>query len=124
MEEVGEYLAWCLKQAEKGTILRLVGDVGGEVVANAQLTLWGRRAEIGSLVVAEAWRGRGIGSRLILALIEAARQEGASTLEIGVAQHDARTQRLYRRLGFSLRQEADPPVDASAQSVIYIVKEL
>jgi len=100
LEEVTDYLRWCLRQMGRGRIFRLVAEIGGEAVANAQLTLRGPVAEIGSLVVAEAYRGRGIGTALIAALADIARQHGAQSLEIGVLARDERVLTLYTRLGF------------------------
>jgi ribosomal protein S18 acetylase RimI-like enzyme len=98
--DVTSYLSWCLRQAEKGQLVRLVAEVGGEAIANAQLTLHGEVAEIGSLVVADGYRGRGIGTSLIAALTKLARERGAKVLEIGVQPDDERVCGLYARLGF------------------------
>jgi len=100
VEDVANYLGWCLRQAGTGWLVRLVAEVGSEAVANAQLTLHGEVAEIGSLVVAEGYRGRGIGTALIVALAEVACERGAKVLEIGVRQDDERVRALYTRLGF------------------------
>ncbi|MBC7249461.1 MAG: GNAT family N-acetyltransferase [Anaerolineae bacterium] len=100
LEEVTDYLRWCLRQRAQRRVFRLVAEVGGEAVANAQLTLRGPVAEIGSLVVAEAYRGHGIGTALITTLTDIARQHGAQSLEMGVQAHDERVLALYTRLGF------------------------
>jgi len=100
VEDVANYLGWCLCQAEKGRLARLVAEVSGEAIANAQLTLHGEVAEIGSLVVAEGCRQRGIGTALIAALADFARERGAQVLEIGVRPDDVRVRALYTRLGF------------------------
>jgi GNAT superfamily N-acetyltransferase len=100
VEDVADYLNWCLRQAERGQLVRLVAEVGGEAVANVQLTLRGEVAEIGSLVVAEGYRGRGIGTALIAALTDVARERGAQVLEIGVGPDDEHVRSLYTRLGF------------------------
>ena len=41
LDDVRDYLAWCLRQAQKGKIARLVAEVNGQAVGNAQLTVWG-----------------------------------------------------------------------------------
>ncbi len=99
-DEVRGYLAWCLRQAEKGRLIRLVAEVEGQVVGNVQLTVWGQEGEIGSLVVAEAFRRQGIARRLLTELIGEARQRGLKAVEVGVAERDRAVQAFYRRLGF------------------------
>ena len=68
--DVRDYLAWSLRQTEKGRILRLVAEVEGQAVAHAQLTVWGQDGEIGSLVVAQGYRRRGLATRLLRELID------------------------------------------------------
>jgi GNAT superfamily N-acetyltransferase len=68
LDDVRDYLAWCLRQG-KGRILRLVAEVDGQAVGNAQLTVWGQVGEIGSLVVAEAHRQHGVARKMLAALI-------------------------------------------------------
>lgn len=99
-EEVRDYLAWCLRQAEKGRLIRLVAEVEGRVVGNVQLTVWGQEGEIGSLVVAEAFRRQGIARQLLTELIAQARRRGLEAVEIGVARGDPAVQAFYRQLGF------------------------
>jgi ribosomal protein S18 acetylase RimI-like enzyme len=52
-----------------------------------------------SLAVAAAYRGQGIGSRLLEALIESARSAGVARLSLSV-ESDNHALRLYERLGF------------------------
>ncbi|MDY7039700.1 MAG: GNAT family N-acetyltransferase [Chloroflexota bacterium] len=100
LDDVSGYLSWCLHQAEKGQLVRLVAEIDAQAVANAQLTMLGDVAEIGSLVVAEGYRGSGIGTALIAALVDIARERGMKVLEIGVRPDDERVRALYARLGF------------------------
>ena len=55
--------------------------------------------EIG-MAVAREWRGRGVGSALLEAAIEWARNEGLHKLSLGVFAHNARAIALYRKFGF------------------------
>ena len=65
------------------------------------------RAEI-ALVVADEWQRRGLGERLLAALLEHARRAGLSRLEgVTRAGNDA-MRRLAAKLGFGLRRDADP----------------
>jgi len=55
--------------------------------------------EIGMLVARE-WRGRGVGSALLAAAIEWARERGLHKLSLGVFAHNAAGLALYRKYGF------------------------
>lgn len=52
-----------------------------------------------SMGVVQAWRGRGVGSCLLDALIAAAREEGLASLSLSV-EPDNFARRLYERVGF------------------------
>ncbi|MCA1675154.1 MAG: GNAT family N-acetyltransferase [Actinobacteria bacterium] len=52
-----------------------------------------------SVAVASVWRGRGIGSQLLTALIEIGRERGFEGLSLSVESRN-RAVRLYRHLGF------------------------
>ena len=52
-----------------------------------------------SMGVVRAWRGRGVGSRLLDALIAAAREQGLGSMSLSV-EPDNRARRLYERAGF------------------------
>jgi ribosomal protein S18 acetylase RimI-like enzyme len=99
-EDVCFYLAWSLRQVEKGRMVRLVAEVDGRVVGNAHLTLWGNEGEIGSIVVAESHRRRGLARRLIDALMAEARARELVALEIGVRRDQPHLQAFYESLGF------------------------
>lgn len=124
LEATREYLAWCLKQMEKGRVVRLVAEVGGETVANAQLTLWPNRAEIGSLVVAAEHRRQGIATALVATLTEAARQMGLQRLEIGARASEPGLIALYRRWGFAPYQKIELPRLSGKDCAIYMIKDL
>jgi ribosomal protein S18 acetylase RimI-like enzyme len=100
-----------------------VAESGGRAVANAQLVCWRKRAEIGSLVVAEPLRGLGIGTALIQALSDAAADLGAEQIEIGAEKDNDRILGLYRRLGFAPHKEAHVPRDGfNYDHIVYLVK--
>lgn len=52
-----------------------------------------------SIGVLEPWRGRGVGTRLLLELVEAARARGLAALSLSV-ESDNPAATLYRRIGF------------------------
>jgi ribosomal protein S18 acetylase RimI-like enzyme len=55
--------------------------------------------EIG-MAVARQWRGRGVGSALLAASIEWAREQGLHKLSLSVFAHNAAGIALYRKFGF------------------------
>lgn len=62
-----------------------------------------------AVAVADAWQGRGVGSRLMHALIDAAREKGLKTMQGYVLQHNSRMLRLMASLGFDVRTSPDDP---------------
>ena len=124
LAETYEYLSWCLRQIEKGWMVRLVAQVDDQAIANAQLTLWRDRAEIGSLIVAEEYRRQGSATALVTALMAEARQRGAQRLEIGAQASESGLIALYRRWGFVPDQEIELPHLSGDRRVIYLVKDL
>lgn len=80
----------------------MVAEVDGEVIANGELSTQRGRGEIGSLIVAPAYRRRGIGRALADALIEEARSRRLCCLEITARCDAPWVQAWYERLGFSL----------------------
>jgi ribosomal protein S18 acetylase RimI-like enzyme len=72
----------------------------GSVIGYGQVLLWPSCAEISDLVVAEAYRGHGLGTTIVQALVQQAIKLGADEAEIGAALNNPRAAALYRRLGF------------------------
>jgi ribosomal protein S18 acetylase RimI-like enzyme len=105
-DDVRDYLAWCLRQAEKGWIVRLVAEVEGQTVGNVQLTIWGEDGEIGSLCVGKEYRRRGLARHLLTELIDVARQRGLAALEISVSESQPKILAFYQRLGFHLIRDS------------------
>ena len=52
------------------------------------------------MAVAREWRGRGVGSALLAAAIDWARQQGLHKLSLEVFPHNAAAIALYRKFGF------------------------
>jgi RimJ/RimL family protein N-acetyltransferase len=77
-----------------------VADAAGEVVGSLHLepSRFGF-GEIG-MAVAREWRGRGVGSALLAAAIEWARQRELHKLSLSVFPHNAAAIALYRKFGF------------------------
>lgn len=84
---------------------RLVAEWGGRVVGWAALAPVSGRcvydgvAEV-SVYVAEGVRGRGMGTRLLAALVDASEEEGYWTLEAGVFPENEASLRVFEKAGF------------------------
>jgi RimJ/RimL family protein N-acetyltransferase len=78
----------------------LVAVAGDEVVGSIHI---GRSrhgfGDVG-MAVAREWRGRGVGSALLAAAIEWAREQGLHKLSLGVFAQNAAAIGLYRKFGF------------------------
>src|SRR5256885_7417324 len=80
-----------------GTLVAVAGtELIGSVVVEPSRHGFG---EIG-MAVAREWRGRGVGSALLAAAIERARERGLHKLSLGVFAHNAAAIALYRKFGF------------------------
>lgn len=80
-----------------GTFVAL-GD--GEVVGSVHVDRSRHGYGEVNMAVARAWRGRGVGSALLVAAIEWAREQGLHKLSLGVFPHNAAAIALYRKHGF------------------------
>ena len=65
-------------------------------------------AELISMWVAPGWRGRGVGDRLVDAVLAWAAAERFTTLRLWVATGNARAERLYVRHGFAPTGRVQP----------------
>ncbi len=90
--------------------LHVVAEVDGVVVGQLD-AIGGRRRSPGSMrvprasasigiAVLDGWRGRGIGSALMRAAEDWARERGLDVLELEVATPNEGGRRLYERLGY------------------------
>ena len=122
-QSVADYVQRALSFVERGQAAHLVAEADGHTVANAQLLCWRKRAEIGSLIVAEPLRGQGIGTALIKALSEAAMDLGAEQIEIGADHNNKQALDLYRRLGFCpYKQISVPGRESAHEHIVYLFK--
>jgi N-acetylglutamate synthase-like GNAT family acetyltransferase len=109
LEAVQAYAHWCLRQMEQGRLVRLVAEVDGRAVGNAQLTLQGPQAEVGSLIVAPLYRQRGIGRQLLRALVAEARRQGVRSLVLTASVEEPWLRAWYEREGFACSGERALP---------------
>lgn len=84
------------------------GAVGGGIVGTLTLVTFriptGGRAWIEDVVVDEAARGHGVGEAMTLHAIDLARSAGARTVDLTSRPSREAANRLYQRLGFTLRE--------------------
>ncbi|MFH1331409.1 MAG: ribosomal protein S18-alanine N-acetyltransferase [Actinomycetota bacterium] len=79
----------------------LVAEEGGEIVGYGGVMVVGEDTHVTTLAVAPEERGRGLGTRLMLALVEEALAAGSSHLTLEVRVSNEAAQRLYHRFGFA-----------------------
>jgi ribosomal-protein-alanine N-acetyltransferase len=77
----------------------LVADEGGRLVGYLGIMMVGEDTHITTVAVASDSAGQGIGSRLVLAGIEAGLAAGGRSLTLEVRSSNRRAQDLYRRFG-------------------------
>ena len=92
----------------RGMTLFLARDAAGTIVGTLTLVVFriptGVRARIEDVVVDEAGRGKGAGEALTREAIEHARRAAADFVELSSHPSREAANRLYRRLGFQLRE--------------------
>jgi len=77
----------------------LAAGIGGDQPAEAELI---------SMWVAPAWRGQGVGDRLVDAVLTWVADEGFTTVRLWVAKGNARAEGLYARHGFAPTGRVQP----------------
>lgn len=102
----------------------VVACVGDEVVGFGHLMRWRYRGEISNLVVREDYRGKGIGTAIILDLMRLARDQGMHTIEIGASEENPRAEALYRRLGFAEDRRVTLRLEERAERIVYLVQDV
>jgi len=88
-----------LEELEAPNRTYIVAIEGGMVLGYAGLMTVGEDAHVTTLSVTEARQGEGIGTRLLLELVETATGHGAHHLTLEVRASNQRAQGLYRRFG-------------------------
>ena len=81
--------------------LFLVAKRGNQVVGYGGFSLVAEKAHIGNLAVHPHFRRRKIGERLVAAMLEQARSNGASKVTLEVRAANIAGQNLYQKLGFA-----------------------
>lgn len=97
-----------LAEVARTQTLLVARDDSGSIVGSLTLVLYriptGRGAVIEDVVVDASARGQGVGEALTREAIERARAAGARAVELTSRPEREAANRLYRRLGFELRE--------------------
>lgn len=99
-----EWVKWFVveRKLSWGCVPRcFVAVISGRVVGVADLYYVGRGCwELGFLGVCRDWRGRGAGTKLLLACVCFVRERGGKVLGLTAGPGNVEAKRLYRRIGF------------------------
>lgn len=79
----------------------LVAEVSGAVAGYSVFWAVTDQGELGNVAVAEEYRGRRIGTRLVEAVLELAAERGVREIFLEVRKSNANAQNLYKAFGFS-----------------------
>lgn len=96
-------------------------EVDGEVVGSCLcLRSWEEpdTVVLSSVGLLPAWRGRGLGLRMVSWLLEALSEEGVHALLLHVGSHNRRAVALYREMGFLEQSRGDPDPFSGEQSLL------
>jgi acetyl coenzyme A synthetase (ADP forming)-like protein len=87
----------------------LVAESAGVIVATAGYYTSERTPECAEVAfaVADAWRGRGVGTRMLECLADLARKAGVRTFDAYVLGDNRRMMDVFRESGFAVRREMD-----------------
>ena len=88
------------ERIEKAPELFLVAEENGQVAGYAGLLRVMDEGDVTNVVVDEAYRGKGLGTRLMAALLEEGRGCGMKEFTLEVRVSNQRAIRLYESLGF------------------------
>ena len=102
-------LTGLLQRPEYGGIWLVMrgGDVAGYVVLCTAYSLEfnGLEAFVDELYIDRAFRGEGLGARVLAAVKAEARAQGINALHLEVARDNTRARQLYARAGFEAREK-------------------
>ena len=100
---------------EAGEILVLLGGSGPDGLAlmrfRPALVMEGIDCYLEEFYVVPHLRGKGLGRAMMEAAMDAARERGATRMDLGTSEDDVAARVLYERLGFTNREgKADGPI--------------
>jgi RimJ/RimL family protein N-acetyltransferase len=92
--------AAALEGFDRDDVASFVADASGAIVGHAGIHGTGAVPPSFGMMVASEWRGRGIGTELLVACIDWARSTGAHKVQLEVWPHNAAAIALYEKHGF------------------------
>lgn len=101
--DIRRYIEWLYGGDPNGL---MVVEIDGEIVGFAGVHLgWhdrriGITAELHELVVSERWKRKGVGKRLMKAVLDYARSNGYDLVSLWVGEGNRYAQEWYKRFGF------------------------
>jgi predicted GNAT family N-acyltransferase len=96
---VGQDVPFDIERDElDATADHVLAEVDGRVVGAGRLLVGGNTAVLGRLAVLDAWRGSGLGVRLVQLIEDRARARGCSVLELHAQTY---VREFYQRLGYA-----------------------
>jgi len=103
-EEETEWLAQTLVEIEEGEVINAIAEVGGEIIANGEVTRGRykdtRRHGHMGLTMISRYRGQGIGRMIIESLVRESRRAGLRTLDVEFLAENETARRAYQKGGF------------------------
>ena len=93
---------WLAYAASARACLPLVAEIEGEIVGTGVGTVSGRVGWLGTIFLAPAWRGQGVGRSITQAIIDRLESAACRTLVL-VATREGR--RVYERMGFEVQTQ-------------------
>ena len=97
---IGEYRPQLAAIMNRGTGAVLVAEADGAIVGRITIDTAGRQADISGFVVVEAFRRRGVGTRLMDAAEAEARRRRCKRLRLTVAKDNDAALALYAARGY------------------------
>jgi RimJ/RimL family protein N-acetyltransferase len=102
--EEAEWLAETLVEIERGEVINVIAEIGGEIIANGEVTR-GKYEDTHNhghlgLTMIRNYRGRGIGHKIIETLVREGRRAGLRTLDVEFLAENAMARRAYEKAGF------------------------
>jgi RimJ/RimL family protein N-acetyltransferase len=103
-EEEAEWLAQTLVAIAGESVINIVADIGGKIIANGDVTR-GRYKDTHhhghlGLTMISNYRGQGIGRRMIETLVRESRNAGLRTLDTEFLAENETARRAYEKAGF------------------------